>query len=118
MILPSSPAGWDNDKKIGILHENFQTLKAEDSFEDTIRKPPVRKVKWEVLKMEYILLVLLAAYLPVSFQSFASKNTINLFLLILSFHFVLSVFLVFCIALLQLTQYVQNFLVYFLSHTI
>ncbi|XP_048806604.1 cytoplasmic dynein 1 light intermediate chain 1 isoform X2 [Tympanuchus pallidicinctus] len=37
------PAGWDNDKKIGILHENFQTLKAEDSFEDTIRKPPVRK---------------------------------------------------------------------------
>uniref|UniRef100_A0A493TJ71 Dynein light intermediate chain n=2 Tax=Anas TaxID=8835 RepID=A0A493TJ71_ANAPP len=37
------PAGWDNDKKIGILHENFQTLKAEDSFEDNIRKPPVRK---------------------------------------------------------------------------
>ncbi|XP_015709445.1 cytoplasmic dynein 1 light intermediate chain 1 isoform X1 [Coturnix japonica] len=37
------PAGWDNDKKIGILHENFQTLKAEDSFEDSIRKPPVRK---------------------------------------------------------------------------
>ncbi|POI36239.1 hypothetical protein CIB84_000009 [Bambusicola thoracicus] len=34
---------WDNDKKIGILHENFQTLKAEDSFEDGIRKPPVRK---------------------------------------------------------------------------
>ncbi|OXB54128.1 hypothetical protein ASZ78_001476 [Callipepla squamata] len=34
---------WDNDKKIGILHENFQTLKAEDSFEDSIRKPPVRK---------------------------------------------------------------------------
>ncbi|XP_064025676.1 cytoplasmic dynein 1 light intermediate chain 1 [Pogoniulus pusillus] len=37
------PAGWDNDKKIGILHENFQTLKAEDSFEDIITKPPVRK---------------------------------------------------------------------------
>ncbi|KAI5945022.1 cytoplasmic dynein 1 light intermediate chain 1 [Manis javanica] len=37
------PAGWDNDKKIGILHENFQTLKAEDNFEDTITKPPVRK---------------------------------------------------------------------------
>jgi len=45
MIFLSSPAGWDNDKKIGILHENFQTLKAEDSFEDSIRKPPVRKVK-------------------------------------------------------------------------
>ncbi|KAK2526248.1 Dync1li1 [Columba livia] len=39
----SSPAGWDNDKKIGILHENFQTLKADDSFEDIITKPPVRK---------------------------------------------------------------------------
>ncbi|XP_029445268.1 cytoplasmic dynein 1 light intermediate chain 1 isoform X1 [Rhinatrema bivittatum] len=37
------PAGWDNEKKIGILHENFQTLKIEDSFEDIITKPPVRK---------------------------------------------------------------------------
>ncbi|KAG8442897.1 hypothetical protein GDO86_011633 [Hymenochirus boettgeri] len=37
------PAGWDNDKKIAILHENFQTLKAEDTFEDIITKPPVRK---------------------------------------------------------------------------
>ncbi|NP_001080155.1 dynein cytoplasmic 1 light intermediate chain 1 L homeolog [Xenopus laevis] len=37
------PAGWDNDKKIGILHENFQTLKPEDTFEDVITKPPVRK---------------------------------------------------------------------------
>nr|XP_023683528.1 cytoplasmic dynein 1 light intermediate chain 1 [Paramormyrops kingsleyae] len=37
------PAGWDNEKKIAILHENFQTIKAEDSFEDVIVKPPVRK---------------------------------------------------------------------------
>nr|AAH75172.1 DLIC1 protein [Xenopus laevis] len=37
------PAGWDNDRKIGILHENFQTLKLEDTFEDIIIKPPVRK---------------------------------------------------------------------------
>ncbi|MEE6520286.1 hypothetical protein FKM82_018129 [Ascaphus truei] len=37
------PAGWDNEKKIGILHENFQTLKLEDPFEDTVTKPPVRK---------------------------------------------------------------------------
>ena len=43
-VFLSSPAGWDNDKKIGILHENFQTLKAEDNFEDIITKPPVRKV--------------------------------------------------------------------------
>ncbi|KAE8596795.1 hypothetical protein XENTR_v10016242 [Xenopus tropicalis] len=45
------PAGWDNDKKIGILHENFQTLKPEDTFEDIITKPPVRKVH---LRNEYI----------------------------------------------------------------
>ncbi|XP_041040763.1 cytoplasmic dynein 1 light intermediate chain 1-like isoform X1 [Cetorhinus maximus] len=37
------PAGWDNEKKIGILHENFQSLKADDKFEDGIMKPPVRK---------------------------------------------------------------------------
>nr|XP_020655139.1 cytoplasmic dynein 1 light intermediate chain 1 [Pogona vitticeps] len=37
------PAGWDNEKKIGILHENFQALKVGDSFEDIITKPPVRK---------------------------------------------------------------------------
>ncbi|XP_006635660.2 cytoplasmic dynein 1 light intermediate chain 1 [Lepisosteus oculatus] len=37
------PAGWDNEKKIAILHENFQSLKAEDNFEDIIVKPPVRK---------------------------------------------------------------------------
>uniref|UniRef100_A0A8C5QPU6 Dynein light intermediate chain n=1 Tax=Leptobrachium leishanense TaxID=445787 RepID=A0A8C5QPU6_9ANUR len=37
------PAGWDNEKKIGILHENFQTLKPEDTFEDIVTKPPVRK---------------------------------------------------------------------------
>ncbi|KAL4617172.1 cytoplasmic dynein 1 light intermediate chain 1-like [Arapaima gigas] len=37
------PSGWDNEKKIAILHENFQTLKAEDAFEDVIVKPPVRK---------------------------------------------------------------------------
>lgn len=37
------PAGWDNEKKIRILHENFQTLKAEDSFEDVVLKPPIRK---------------------------------------------------------------------------
>uniref|UniRef100_A0A3Q0SC93 Dynein light intermediate chain n=1 Tax=Amphilophus citrinellus TaxID=61819 RepID=A0A3Q0SC93_AMPCI len=37
------PSGWDNEKKIAILHENFQTIKADDSFEDVIVKPPVRK---------------------------------------------------------------------------
>ncbi|XP_040289327.1 cytoplasmic dynein 1 light intermediate chain 1 isoform X1 [Bufo bufo] len=37
------PGGWDNDKKIGILYENLQTLKPDDTFEDIITKPPVRK---------------------------------------------------------------------------
>ncbi|MEE6526607.1 hypothetical protein FKM82_027334 [Ascaphus truei] len=38
------PAGWDNNKKIGILHENFTTVKPEDAYEDFIVMPPVRKV--------------------------------------------------------------------------
>ncbi|XP_006004093.1 cytoplasmic dynein 1 light intermediate chain 2 isoform X2 [Latimeria chalumnae] len=38
------PAGWDNDKKISILHENFTTAKAEDTYEENIVKPPVRKL--------------------------------------------------------------------------
>eukprot|EP00064_Thunnus_orientalis_P017299 superscaffoldBa00003638_g17380 len=37
------PSGWDNEKKIAILHENFQTVKSDDSFEDVVVKPPVRK---------------------------------------------------------------------------
>uniref|UniRef100_W5KDS6 Dynein light intermediate chain n=1 Tax=Astyanax mexicanus TaxID=7994 RepID=W5KDS6_ASTMX len=37
------PSGWDNEKKIAILHENFQSVKADDNFEDVIVKPPVRK---------------------------------------------------------------------------
>ncbi|KAI5093820.1 cytoplasmic dynein 1 light intermediate chain 1 isoform X3 [Silurus meridionalis] len=37
------PSGWDNEKKIAILHENLQSVKAEDNFEDVIVKPPVRK---------------------------------------------------------------------------
>lgn len=39
------PAGWDNEKKIAILHENFTTVKPEDAYEDFIVKPPVRKVQ-------------------------------------------------------------------------
>ncbi|XP_023646646.1 cytoplasmic dynein 1 light intermediate chain 2 isoform X2 [Paramormyrops kingsleyae] len=38
------PSGWDNEKKIAILHENFTTVKVEDPFEDFITKPPVRKL--------------------------------------------------------------------------
>uniref|UniRef100_A0A3Q2TJJ9 Dynein light intermediate chain n=1 Tax=Fundulus heteroclitus TaxID=8078 RepID=A0A3Q2TJJ9_FUNHE len=38
------PSGWDNEKKIGILHENLTTVRPEDPFEDFIIKPPVRKL--------------------------------------------------------------------------
>uniref|UniRef100_A0A8C2W9K8 Dynein light intermediate chain n=1 Tax=Cyclopterus lumpus TaxID=8103 RepID=A0A8C2W9K8_CYCLU len=41
------PSGWDNEKKIGILHENLSTVRAEDPFEDFITKPPVRKLVHE-----------------------------------------------------------------------
>ncbi|KAG7263138.1 hypothetical protein CRUP_038447 [Coryphaenoides rupestris] len=43
-IYDFPPAGWDNEKKIGILHENFTTVRPEDPFEDFIAKPPVRKL--------------------------------------------------------------------------
>lgn len=38
------PAGWDNEKKVAILHENLTAVKPEDPYEDFIVKPPVRKV--------------------------------------------------------------------------
>ncbi|KAM9817499.1 cytoplasmic dynein 1 light intermediate chain 2 [Neosynchiropus ocellatus] len=38
------PSGWDNEKKIGILHENFSTVRPDDPFEDFVTKPPVRKL--------------------------------------------------------------------------
>lgn len=37
------PSGWDNEKKVSILYENFQSLKREDKFEEVIIQPPVRK---------------------------------------------------------------------------
>lgn len=43
-MFSASPSGWDNEKKIAILHENFQTVKTDDGFEDVVVKPPVRKV--------------------------------------------------------------------------
>ncbi|XP_041963273.1 cytoplasmic dynein 1 light intermediate chain 1-like isoform X2 [Alosa sapidissima] len=37
------PSGWDNEKKIAILYENFQSLKMNDNFEDVIVNPPLGK---------------------------------------------------------------------------
>lgn len=39
-----SPAGWDKDKKIAILYENFATVKQDDAYEDIIGKPLIKKV--------------------------------------------------------------------------
>jgi dynein light intermediate chain 1 len=38
-----SPAGWDNDKKIGILYENLQSMKPDDDYSDVINRPTARK---------------------------------------------------------------------------
>eukprot|EP00076_Gallus_gallus_P041519 XP_025007057.1 cytoplasmic dynein 1 light intermediate chain 2-like [Gallus gallus] len=38
------PAGWDNEKKIAILHENFTRVKPGYAYEDFIAKPRVRKL--------------------------------------------------------------------------
>ncbi|XP_055389678.1 cytoplasmic dynein 1 light intermediate chain 1 [Condylostylus longicornis] len=37
------PAGWDNLKKISILHENMHSCKPEDYYTDVIAPPPSRK---------------------------------------------------------------------------
>ncbi|XP_078256838.1 cytoplasmic dynein 1 light intermediate chain 2 isoform X1 [Rhinoraja longicauda] len=37
------PAGWDKDKKIAILHENFATVKQDDAYEEIIGRPLVKK---------------------------------------------------------------------------
>ena len=45
------PAGWDNDNKIKILHENLNSMKPEDSYEDVIAKPvSTRKVGHVITK--------------------------------------------------------------------
>ncbi|XP_076449472.1 cytoplasmic dynein 1 light intermediate chain 2-like isoform X2 [Babylonia areolata] len=37
------PSGWDNDKKISILYESMSTMKPDDSLEEVIVKPMLRK---------------------------------------------------------------------------
>ncbi|XP_064641728.1 cytoplasmic dynein 1 light intermediate chain 2-like isoform X2 [Lineus longissimus] len=37
------PAGWDNEKKISILYENMTSMKPDDSYDDVIAKPVMRK---------------------------------------------------------------------------
>lgn len=55
-----SPSGWDNEKKIAILHENLSTVRPEDPFEDFITKPPVRKVRVQkVLRLTLVSKVLI-----------------------------------------------------------
>ncbi|KAK0172651.1 hypothetical protein PV328_005946 [Microctonus aethiopoides] len=37
------PAGWDNMKKIGILHENLQSMKPDDYYRDVIAQPQTNR---------------------------------------------------------------------------
>lgn len=37
------PAGWDNIKKIAILHENLQSMKPDDYYRDVIAQPSVNR---------------------------------------------------------------------------
>ncbi|XP_046737288.1 cytoplasmic dynein 1 light intermediate chain 2 isoform X1 [Diprion similis] len=37
------PAGWDNMKKISILHENLQTMKPDSYYRDIIAQPQVNR---------------------------------------------------------------------------
>ncbi|XP_011506157.1 PREDICTED: cytoplasmic dynein 1 light intermediate chain 1 isoform X2 [Ceratosolen solmsi marchali] len=37
------PAGWDNIKKISILHENLQSMKPEDYYRDVIIQPTTNR---------------------------------------------------------------------------
>ena len=41
--LLCSPAGWDNEKKIGILYENMHSIRPDQYYTDVIAKPIVRK---------------------------------------------------------------------------
>ena len=42
----SSPAGWDNDKKMAILQENMSSFNPNEYFNEVIQKPVVtRKVR-------------------------------------------------------------------------
>lgn len=50
------PAGWDNMKKISILHENLQSMKANDYYRDVIAQPATnRKVCYFIL-VRFVLL--------------------------------------------------------------
>ncbi|KAL8575944.1 hypothetical protein ACOMHN_027342 [Nucella lapillus] len=37
------PSGWDNEKKISILYENMSSVKSDDTLEEVIVKPILRK---------------------------------------------------------------------------
>ncbi|KAL5022524.1 hypothetical protein ScPMuIL_001679 [Solemya velum] len=37
------PTGWDNEKKVSILYENFNSMKPDFAYDDVILKPVTRK---------------------------------------------------------------------------
>lgn len=46
------PAGWDNEKKIAILHENMTSLKPDDPFGDHIKKPSLKRPQQREMEIQ------------------------------------------------------------------
>ena len=54
----SRPAGWDNMKKISILYENLQSMKANDYYRDVIAQPAInRKVCYHAASVIHIIVL-------------------------------------------------------------
>lgn len=49
-IFNYSPAGWDNMKKISILHENLQSMKPDDYYRDVIAQPSINRKVLNIYK--------------------------------------------------------------------
>ena len=49
IITVFRPSGWDNVSKISILDEQMNHIKADDAFEDHIKKPEYRRVGFVVV---------------------------------------------------------------------
>lgn len=53
MYIICRPAGWDNMKKISILHENLQSMKASDYYRDVIVQPVINRKVCVTLNLQY-----------------------------------------------------------------
>lgn len=75
------PSGWDNEKKISILYENFNKVKSDDRYSDVIPKPfPRRSVQKDAdlqAEDDQAFLVKLQAQLNTSVPSSSAKPVDN-----------------------------------------